>query len=65
MSVDTAYAGADEVRKLDDRLLSLEREILDIKQQRNRLAPISRLPVEVHASIFLDCARSLDSATHS
>ncbi|KAH6901493.1 hypothetical protein BKA70DRAFT_1157706 [Coprinopsis sp. MPI-PUGE-AT-0042] len=59
MSSETPYESVEEARKrLDDRLLALEKEIIDTKHQRNQLAPISRLPVEVMSKIFLDCSRN-------
>lgn len=59
MSSDSKKASTEEARKLlDDRVLVLEKEILDIKHQRNQLAPITQLPVEVLAQVFLECAQT-------
>lgn len=41
--------------ELDSRVSVLEKEILDIKSQRNRLCPISLLPPEVLCRILLFC----------
>ncbi|KAH6901500.1 hypothetical protein BKA70DRAFT_1308840 [Coprinopsis sp. MPI-PUGE-AT-0042] len=62
MNSETTYASVDEARRLlDDRVLALEKQIVDIKHQRNQLAPTSRLPVEILTKIFLDQARSAQS----
>ncbi|KAH6905230.1 hypothetical protein BKA70DRAFT_509313 [Coprinopsis sp. MPI-PUGE-AT-0042] len=64
MDQEVAYKSVEEARKLlDDRLLEKEKEIIDIKHERNQLAPVSRLPVEVLARVFLDRARSPESTT--
>ncbi|KAH6901499.1 hypothetical protein BKA70DRAFT_1522227 [Coprinopsis sp. MPI-PUGE-AT-0042] len=55
-----ACSSIEEARRLlDARVLALEKEILDIKSQRNQLAPIARIPLEVLTEIFFECATNL------
>ncbi|KAH6901498.1 hypothetical protein BKA70DRAFT_1308836 [Coprinopsis sp. MPI-PUGE-AT-0042] len=54
-----SYPEVEEAhRLLDSHILTMEKEILIVRSQRNRLAPISRLPVEMLTNIFLECAAS-------
>ena len=39
-------------QQIDEEIIVLERRLLALRTQRNRLAPICRLPVETIARIF-------------
>ncbi|KAJ3521028.1 hypothetical protein NMY22_g12491 [Coprinellus aureogranulatus] len=51
--VPMAQANQDTQRKIDAQIANLERELLELKRQRNELSPVSTLPPEIFCSILL------------
>lgn len=44
--------------RLDDQIAALTLMLCNLRTQRNTLSPVSRLPPEILASIFIQCARN-------
>jgi hypothetical protein len=54
----------DVLKELDARIRCLELELSDLKQRRNTLSPISRLPPEMFCKIFVYSLPELDYQKH-